>query len=229
MAFTRLKQSGLSPHDPQAIISLLHRPDVAMCCVFLILVSFFFIDQPTAYHLHDAAQLGWLHTYVPLLKAITQFGSSERYIIALVLFAVVNFLWLKNNGLQRLIYYFFTAILVSGFLCVMIKIILSRARPHFLFHDHLYGFYFFHAHAQFWSFPSGHSTTMAALMAGLSFLFQRYRPLFVTLIILIGISRILLCEHFVSDVLAGMYLGTITSSYLYQQMILRGKWNAYAK
>lgn len=67
-------------------------------------------------------------------------------------------------------------------------------------------------HAAF-SFPSGHTTAVFAIMTSLMLLINKKRwdaPLFF-LAFLTGFSRIYLSQHFLSDVLAGSFLGTITS------------------
>lgn len=63
------------------------------------------------------------------------------------------------------------------------------------------------------SFPSGHTITAFAILTPLMFFYPVFLPLFLFLGISIGMSRILLGMHFLSDVLAGAALG-IGAGYL---------------
>lgn len=63
------------------------------------------------------------------------------------------------------------------------------------------------------SFPSGHTTAVFALMTSLMFLINKKRmeiPLLI-LAILTGFSRIYLSQHFLADVLTGSFIGVSTS------------------
>lgn len=67
------------------------------------------------------------------------------------------------------------------------------------------------------SFPSGHTTAVFAIMTSLMLLINQKRweaPLFI-LALLTGFSRIYLSQHFLADVLAGSFIGTTTSIAIY--------------
>lgn len=57
------------------------------------------------------------------------------------------------------------------------------------------------------SFPSGHAATAFALATALALAYPRIRWVFVAPAILVGISRIYLGAHFLSDVIAGAGVG----------------------
>ncbi len=59
------------------------------------------------------------------------------------------------------------------------------------------------------SIPSGHMTVFAAFGAAVLIYFPRYRKIVFTLLILLGIALILTDYHYLSDVIAGAYLGSI--------------------
>jgi undecaprenyl-diphosphatase len=59
------------------------------------------------------------------------------------------------------------------------------------------------------SFPSGHTITAFAMMASVGAFYPSLYPLLLFLAVSIGISRIVLGMHFLSDVLAGAAIGSL--------------------
>jgi membrane-associated phospholipid phosphatase len=107
------------------------------------------------------------------------------------------------------------SVAVSGISADIIKYIAGRARPILYFSQQLYGFNCFHYDYEWISFPSGHAATAFSAAIVLTILYPRWRILFLFSGALIAFSRILLTQHYVSDVIAGSFLGIITSILLY--------------
>ncbi|MGH6969341.1 MAG: phosphatase PAP2 family protein, partial [Stellaceae bacterium] len=103
----------------------------------------------------------------------------------------------------------FLAVAASGLFVDIIKPVFGRVRPSLLFSDRLYGFTGIGAHSNHWSFPSGHSATVAALAYALSLLYPRLMPAWVAAALLVAFSRIALDQHYLSDVIAGLYFGIV--------------------
>ncbi len=61
------------------------------------------------------------------------------------------------------------------------------------------------------SFPSGHMTVFAAFGTAILFYFPQYRKYVLALLIVLGAALIGTDYHFLSDVIAGAYLGYITT------------------
>jgi undecaprenyl-diphosphatase len=59
------------------------------------------------------------------------------------------------------------------------------------------------------SFPSSHGSNMGVSMFLLSMAFPAWRPLFILIALLVGLSRIYLGLHYPSDVLSGYALGVL--------------------
>ncbi len=61
------------------------------------------------------------------------------------------------------------------------------------------------------SFPSGHMAVFSAFGSAIIFCFPKYRKIVLIFLMLLGIALILTNYHFLSDVIAGAYLGFITT------------------
>jgi undecaprenyl-diphosphatase len=167
------------------------------------------VINPLAGPDHEVA--GWFHahlthTFVSVLRAFTEFGSSEW--IGVVLFLlVVFFIWKRWwPSLVTLI----VAVPGGMLLNELIKILVHRPRPF------LAGWF---VDWSGYSFTSGH-TIGATLLYGQLALFilpamkaRHWRTLTVSsaalLIALVGFSRIALGAHFLSDVLAAIFFGIV--------------------
>lgn len=133
---------------------------------------------------------------------ITSFASTPIYVLA-VLFAAVN-CWVKQQ--RYIIVGLLIATLGSTIFTSLMKDLLQRERP---------------ANSllvvQTYSFPSGHATTAMALYGFIAYLLirfnqnsvQKIRVLTISIffIILIGWSRVVLNQHYLSDVLGGYLAG----------------------
>ncbi|MDF3055404.1 MAG: phosphatidylglycerophosphatase [Gammaproteobacteria bacterium] len=170
-------------------------------CVF----SYYFLDKPIAYYAKDSlnAQL------INIAEFITHFGKGTVYYIALACaFLFFKFMF-KSKAWASVSGFLFLAISIPGLLCTFLKMVLGRARPVLLHSEQLYGFTFFQTAAPYLSFPSGHSVLITSLMLGLCFVFTRYWITFLSLALLISATRVLIGAHYLSDVIAGMYLAIL--------------------
>jgi len=158
---------------------------------------------------HDVA--GWFHAhltgaFVTVLRAFTEFGSSE-WIGVILFLLVVFFVWKRWwPSLVTLI----VAVPGGMLLNELVKVVVHRHRP---FVDGPF------VDWSGYSFASGH-TIGATLLYGQLALFilpmikgRRWRTLTVSsaalLIALVGFSRIALGAHFLTDVLAAIFFGII--------------------
>lgn len=88
-----------------------------------------------------------------------------------------------------------------------LKFMFGRTWPDMFIHDDVYGFHYFHYGSSFESFPSGHAAVAAAFLFVPWFLFPHLRTLMTTLIIATDVGLVMLNLHFLSDVIAGSFLG----------------------
>jgi membrane-associated phospholipid phosphatase len=76
--------------------------------------------------------------------------------------------------------------------------------------DHAYGFNFFHAGPAYQAFPSGHMTAICAALAVLWAWYPCWRALWVLMGLGVGTALVGGNFHFLSDVIAGAFVGVST-------------------
>jgi membrane-associated phospholipid phosphatase len=187
------------------------KPVMVMVGMVFVLLSYIFIDRPLAMIAHDMQ----FQARFPWLLWVTNLGIGMLYIVLIALLALILRFVIRNKPWERRIWFLWLCVVVPNMACLALKMLLGRARPDLLFSENLYGFYGLQKNAAFWSFPSGHTTTIMALMLGLSALFPRYLLGFILFGSLVACSRILLLQHYLSDVLAATYLAIIGAGVVY--------------
>lgn len=199
----------------------------------LVLFSYFFLDETIAKYF-----LANVSTYEPIGDFISIWGESHWYIATAVI-GFVLFKYFKKNELfaQRFLFLLYANIF-SGLISLILKHIFARIRPwgmrnegddfgFLLFQNFDMGFIEkmkYHAltladsPTTYTSFPSGHTTTVFAVFTYLSLLFPKYLYLWLSLAVVLSSSRLLANDHFLSDIFAGIIVGTISTLFLYSKM-----------
>lgn len=197
----------------QAYLKLLRQPLFIVTWLALIIFFGFMVDKPLAIYCQQHVN----GTLMACMQWLTNFGYAKWYLIISGSVALLA-LYFKQRRIAWISGFFFLTIVVSGLSCDVIKVIVSRARPNEWFEHQLYGLQWFKTHASLWSFPSGHTTTIAALLTAISLLWPRtWLPCLIFILLVAG-SRVMIGAHYLSDVMAGWYLGTLSSYYLKQYL-----------
>jgi membrane-associated phospholipid phosphatase len=87
----------------------------------------------------------------------------------------------------------------------------TQNNPSFI-RDGVYGFDFLHAGPAYESFPSGHMTTTCAVLTVLWVWYPRWRGLYLAAAVVIGAGLVGANYHFLSDVIAGSFVGISTGA-----------------
>jgi membrane-associated phospholipid phosphatase len=203
-------------------------------------LMYFFVDVEAAnWARHDLSR--------PFVDAVKKTGNLDDCInAACMVMGLHALLRLRNKGrFQQFIFPPLSA-LYAGILTHLLKWPLGRWRPKALFQHDMYGFEWFGpvkaslykefgVHSAFCdahpfarsglliSFPSGHSSSMMAVMTAIAILQPRYRWPCFALGILFGTTRVIESAHYPSDVLGGLILGYLAAHWL-RRILVKRNW-----
>lgn len=105
----------------------------------------------------------------------------------------------------------------------VLKSIFGRTVPSVYLDSGRYGFRWFHRGEDFGSFPSAHSDQAAAVLSVFWFFYPRWRWLYVIAFLVLLFLLMVGEFHYLSDVIAGAYVGTVAGA------ATISIWNAVAK
>ena len=143
-------------------------------------------------------------------RFITGFGVSTGYLVIAAVLALGFALAGRRRAAWRATFVFVT-VAGAGLAGDILKPVFGRARPRLYLNDGIYGFTWHGAHEAYWSFPSGHAITIVSLAAALAVIERRFRPLYAALALAVMASRVVLDQHYLSDLLAGAFLAGTTA------------------
>ena len=185
-----------------------------LVCV-LAIISYNFWDVSLAYYCK-----GLSRSVLDIAEIITITGESRWYFILLVPAYIILRFVLKNKLWSMRILFLLISISASGLINLLIKWLTGRHRPVNLFNNGLFGFDYFRMIYESTSFPSGHAVTAFTLAAAISIIFPRWSiPAFVAAVA-IGVSRVMITSHYLSDVLAAAGVGilcTLAVKYIFDR------------
>jgi membrane-associated phospholipid phosphatase len=178
-----------------------------------VVLSYFWLDRPIALSMHEHLRgfdVFAMLTYVPAASAP----------LAVILFAAVALRVLCGWALSR----FQTVCVLAGAslaiaeaIKVQIKFAFGRTWPETWVRDNpsfirdgVYGFNPFHGGPGFAAFPSGHMSAICAVLSVLWICYPRFRVLYALAMTTVGIGLVGADFHFLSDVIAGAFLGIWT-------------------
>ncbi len=180
----------------------------------LLLINIFFSNSLDIFVYNFFSKLNYGPNKIYLKEffiKITELGNSFWYFSAILLVFIFLFLVkkmsfmffknaqdLKNFCVSSLIYF-----VLVGLVTQAIKHLVGRPRPNHSDFGQNYGFNFFSTDSAFHSFPSGHSSTIIAVVLVVGLLIPSLRLFFYFFGFLIAISRVIVGAHFITDVVSG--------------------------
>jgi membrane-associated phospholipid phosphatase len=178
--------------------------------ILMVLICYFFIDQPLSIWVY---QFG-LHQSKGVLSSdfdfiITQLVYSA--ILPIFLFYFYCHMQKKDSKFIRCMGLLSGTVSVAFFIKTSLQFLFGRYAPRY-FNSHVlmfvsdpsrYGFHWLHGGG----FPSGHMCVFSAALTSISLYYPCYRWINIGLLSILGICLIAANYHFLSDVIAGAYLG----------------------
>jgi len=181
-----------------------------------VVVSYLWLDRPIAYLAHD--ELQGFHVFQKLTLI-----PGALVPLAIVAFVAVGLRGLTGGRLSR----FQSVMLLSGLSLAIAAVVKDQLKLAFgrtwpetwtrnnvsLIRDGAYGFHPFHGGAGYTSFPSGHMAMTCTVLTVLWICYPGYRGVYGLGMAAVGIGLVGANFHFLSDVIAGGFLG-ITAGWL---------------
>jgi membrane-associated phospholipid phosphatase len=206
-------------NDKTEFARLIRTTLIAMVvCAALVAIGYFFVDRPVAFWVHDhgvskLAVLKWI-TYVP--PAAETWSPLVLVVVMLrrALGTVTRFEWA--------LFVAAIALMVADEFRESLSAVFGRYWPETwrdnnpsLISNNAYGFHWFKTGSAYGSFPSGHMarTVAAAAVFWIAFPDWAVRIAAIAVTFAMAVSLVGMNYHFVSDVVAGSFLGAIVGAY----------------
>jgi membrane-associated phospholipid phosphatase len=168
-----------------------------------------------------------------VFRTITNIGRSNWMLIptgvaiALALVLRRRHASFRNSAAYGLIAstigFVFVSVGGAGLIANLAKNILGRARPKLFDTMGTLEFKLFAFSPDYASFPSGHATNIFALATVIAMLWPKGRVLLYTVAVWIAASRVLIGQHYFTDVVVGAILGTVFP-YIVRERFAARRW-----
>ena len=151
-------------------------------------------------------------------REITEFALGEHWFLVALCVFLVSFAVLRSGKFSERArwvaaqtrlwsFHLFVSLLGSGILLQILKFAIGRQRPHRTPTFEALVFKPFTLEPYFNSLPSGHSQVMFCVAATLTLLKPRWAWAFYLIAAGFAFTRVLILQHFLSDVVAGAMVG----------------------
>ena len=185
-------------------------------CSVLVVICYYFVDKPVAFfvyhsHLYQYSIFVWMTYIAGALFVIAP--------IALILF-IIRFAIKPMTLMSKTVLTAMVSLVVAEAIKNFLKIAFGRYWPMTwinnnpsLISNHAYGFHFNHSGVAYQSFPSGHTTIIFSVITVFWLVYPKWRWLYALIYAAVIVGLLGANYHFVSDVIAGGFLGAIIAVY----------------
>jgi membrane-associated phospholipid phosphatase len=182
-----------------------------------VVISYMWLDRPIAFLAHSQFSMVhhsffWGLSWIP----------NPLISIAVVVSLAIGFKALVKRAISSNYAAAFvcsSSVLFGEAMKALLKLIFGRTwpeswigdNPSFI-RDGVYGFNFFHGGPWYQSFPSGHMAAVCAVISVLWFWHPKWRLLYMFLVTVVAVGLVGANFHFLSDVIAGSFVGVSSGS-----------------
>ncbi len=191
--------------------SLIRNSLIGLVIVLIVYALFYMeLDIPLMYFIYTPFVGTSLAALCHLIREI--FAPLNWLIIGVIALLYAGMKIKNKQGCPAFVLYWGADIVAAFILTTLLKIILGRYRPIELMNSNLYGFHFFSLQHNLNSSPSGHATLAFAGLFGLGRRLKNrlIMTALILLAVLIALSRLIIADHYISDVILGAYVGITT-------------------
>jgi membrane-associated phospholipid phosphatase len=182
-----------------------------LLCAMLVAISYFFVDRPVAWFVHNHVShsdlLIWPTLVPPFLVRLAPWA---------ILVAFAWWAWHPRGG-AKILLAFSLSLIVAEAIKDQLKWCFGRYWPETwvnnnpsLIQNGAYGLHPFHKGIAYESFPSGHTLVVFSLASIAWLLWPRWRWLWSLGVLAVVVGLLGMNFHFVGDIVAGAFLGSIT-------------------
>ena len=173
--------------------------------------SYIFLDKLVSIGIHDSdAFAGSIATFGNIFTAA--FEPKIWVVVGFLATVLCIYKYIKNGDVSDKLYTFSLTMIMTTIIITILKVVVARYRPEVLIQSDQYGFHWFSMKKLYNSMPSGHTAlSFAGLLAIANFFTKKWVTIVaIVLATLIAISRVLVLDHYLSDVIVAAYIGSFT-------------------
>jgi lipid A 4'-phosphatase len=187
---------------------------VSAAGTLLVAISILLADRPLAFFFRARDQD--LHSLFDFTGRLgLTYGYLTIFALAFValhwggLFPRLQKFALQLRAMSGVPAFLFFSIAASGIVVDVLKVVFGRTRPKLLIQSDVYGFTWLSWRSDHWSFPSGHSATIVALVTALWFLWPQHLLFYILVAAIVCMSRVVVGAHYLGDILAGALIAVL--------------------
>ena len=195
---------------------LLSRSALALVvCTVLVVVCYFLVDRPVAFFVHDQ-QINKILVFKWLTFPPPTVQTWSPLVLTLVM---IRRAWGPLPRCLKILSVACLSLIVADEFRTSLGSLFGRYWPETWFNNPsligngTYGFHPFQSGDDLGSFPSGHAARILGFCAVWWITTPRIRPLLILVCAPMLVSLVAMNYHFVSDVIAGSFVGTIVAAY----------------
>lgn len=154
-----------------------------------------------------------LYRFRRISRYATDLGEGGVWFGFGLICLILSFIYFKKSQeirirLRHFVYQLYASLIISGITLHLLKYLIGRARPHLNDNHESLIFQPLTLNSHYHSMPSGHSQVLfAAAASACIFLNSKWHKWIYTLAFLLSFTRVIVTQHFLSDVIIGCLLG----------------------